>query len=529
VVVSNNKLGLIVTGLMIGLFIVSIDNTIVATAMGTVIADLGGLDKFVWVTSAYMVAEMAGMPIFGKLSDMYGRKRFFLSGLIVFLLGSLLCGTAHNIVQLALYRALQGLGGGAMAPIAFTIVFDVFPPEKRGKMSALFGSVFGLSSIVGPLLGAYITDHVNWRWIFYINLPLGLIALALVLFNYRESFEHMRQKIDWWGAITLVGATVALMFALELGGQQYAWGSGFILGLFAAFVILLAAFLLAERKAEEPIVAFPLFKRRLFAASNAVGLFYGATFIVAAVYIPIFVQGVQGGTATNSGLVLLPYMLSSVIGATIGGIIVGKFSYRSIMLFSAVIFVLGTYLLSTIAEDTARLLLSLYMLIAGFGLGFSFSILTMAPLHNLDARQRGAANSTLAFIRSLGMTVSITIYGVIQRNTFTSQLNDALSGSASTGTEAGIGTGTGAGGGQALQGGAFADPRMLLSPEARAHMPQPVLEKLTGVLSSSIGYTFVWALVPAALALVAVLSMSGERMIPDDGQAGGEAAPATGH
>jgi EmrB/QacA subfamily drug resistance transporter len=241
---------------MIGLFIVSVDNTIVATAMGTIISDLGGLDKFVWVTSAYMVAEMAGMPIFGKLSDMYGRKRFFLFGLIVFLLGSLLCGTAHSIVQLALYRALQGIGGGAMAPIAFTIVFDVFPPEKRGKMSGLFGSVFGLSSIVGPLLGAYITDYMNWRWIFYINLPLGLLALALVWFNYRESFEHRRQQIDWWGAITLIGATVALLFALELGGQQYAWGSGVILGLFAVFAILLIAFLAVERKAEEPIVDF---------------------------------------------------------------------------------------------------------------------------------------------------------------------------------------------------------------------------------------------------------------------------------
>lgn len=412
------------------------------------------------------------------------------------------------------HRAIQGIGGGAMAPIAFTIVFDVFPPEQRGKMSGLFGTVFGISSVVGPLLGAYITDHMNWRWIFFINLPLGLLALALVLFSYKESFIHMRQKIDWWGAITLVGATVSLMFALELGGNQYSWGSTVILGLFAASTILILVFLFIERMSEEPIIAFPLFKRRLFAASNAVGLFYGATSIVAIIYIPIFVQGVLGGSATNSGLILLPYMLSSVIGATIGGIVSGKFSYRNIMIFSAVVLVIGTYLLSTISADITRWLLTLFMIIAGFGLGFSFSILSMAPLHNLDARQRGTANSTLAFIRSLGMTVSITIYGVLQRNSFSHQLNDAFAG---------------AGAGQARQVDMFNVPRLLLSPETRMHTPKPVLEKITYVLSASIGQIFVWSLVPALLALVAVLFMSNEQMSPDEGKAGEEAAPATGN
>jgi EmrB/QacA subfamily drug resistance transporter len=511
---KQNKLGLIVAGLLLGIFIASVDNTIVATAMGTIIADLGGLDKFVWVTSAYMVTEMAGMPIFGKLSDMYGRKRFFVFGLILFLLGSVLCGTAQSIVQLAIYRAVQGIGGGALVPIAFTILFDVFPPEQRGKMSGIFGGVFGLSSIVGPLLGAYITDYINWRWVFYINLPLGLLALALLAFSYRESFEHAKQKIDWWGAVTLVGATVSLMFALELGGNKYDWNSGIILGLFAVFAVLLIMFLLVERKAEEPIIAFPLFKRRLFATSNAAALFYGAAFIVATVYIPIFVQGVLGGTATNSGLILLPYMLSSVVGASLGGMLAGKFSYRQIMIFSAVVFVIGTYLLSTVSTDTTRLILTVFMIIAGFGLGFSFSILGMAPMHNLDARQRGTANSTLAFVRSLGMTVSITIYGVLQRNSFTNQLTDAFAGT---------------GAGQAPQGGMLKDPRALLSPEARMHIPKPVLEKITSVLSTSIAHTFMWSLLPAALALVAVLCMSNERLNPNEGKESKKEVPVAGH
>jgi EmrB/QacA subfamily drug resistance transporter len=290
---NKSNLGIVVAGLLIGIFIAAMDNTIVATAMGSIVADLGGLDKFVWVTSAYMVTEMAGMPIFGKLSDMYGRKRFFIFGLLAFMIGSILCGTAQNIVQLSIYRAIQGIGGGALVPIAFTIVFDIFPPEQRGKMGGLFGAVFGLSSIFGPLIGAYLTDYIDWRWVFYINLPLGVLAFVFVAFFYRESVRHGEQKIDWAGAITLVGAVICLMFALELGGRKYDWSSGVILSLFAGFVVLIALFLFAETKAAEPIISFDMFKKRLYAASNLIGIFSGAAFIVATVYIPIFIQGVR--------------------------------------------------------------------------------------------------------------------------------------------------------------------------------------------------------------------------------------------
>ena len=272
---KNNKLGFVVAGLLLGILMASMDNTIVVTAMGTIVGDLGGLENFVWVVSAYMVAEMAGMPIFGKLSDMYGRKRFFIFGLIVFMIGSALCGTAENITQLGIYRAIQGIGGGALVPIAFTIVFDIFPPEKRGKMGGLFGAVFGLSSIFGPLLGAYITDYISWHWVFYINLPLGILALIFITFFYKESRVHRKQKIDWFGAITLVGAVVSLMFALELGGQKYDWDSSFILSLFGGFAILIIAFIFIERKVEEPIISFEMFKRRLFGMSTIIALCYG--------------------------------------------------------------------------------------------------------------------------------------------------------------------------------------------------------------------------------------------------------------
>lgn len=497
----KSKQGFVVAGLLLSILMASMDNTIVATAMGTIIGDLGGLDKFIWVTSAYMVAEMSGMPIFGKLSDMFGRKRFFIMGIILFMFGSILCGTAQSIEQLSVYRAIQGIGGGALVPITFTIIFDSFPPEKRGKMSGLFGAVFGLSSIFGPLLGAYITDYISWHWIFYINLPLGIISLILIGLYYKESLEHQNQKIDWLGAATLVGAVVCLMFALELGGNKYAWNSGVILSLFAGFVVLFLAFIFTERKAQDPIISFSMFKDRLFASSTIVGLLYGIAFIVGAIYIPIFIQGVTGGTATNSGLILLPMMLGVVVSAQTGAISAAKFGYRNVMLVFAVIFLIGIYLLSTVTAETTRTTVTLYMIIVGLGIGASFSVLNMSAIHNMVPQRRGSANSTVSFVRQLGMTVGITVYGIIQRNVFTDKLNETFKGT-----------------GQMIQGGVQSDPHALLSEQARAHIPKPILDRIITDLAGSIGYTFAWALIPAALVLIFVFMLTNDRL--SDGEYG---------
>ncbi|MBW4085481.1 MDR family MFS transporter [Paenibacillus sp. S150] len=489
---KESNLKLVVVGLLLGILMSAMDNTIVASAMGTIVSDLGGLDKIVWVTSAYMVMVMAGTPIFGKLSDMYGRKRFFIFGLIVFLVGSALCGTATSITQLSIYRAIQGVGGGALMPIAFTIVFDIYPPEKRGKLTGLFGAVFGISSVLGPLLGAYITDYVGWQWIFYINLPIGIVAFISITMSYKESVSHAKQRIDWGGAFTLVGAIICLMFALELGGNQYAWDSAAILGLFAGFAVLLIAFLLIERVAPEAVISFAMFRERLFATSSLLGLFYGSAFIAATVYIPIYVQGVNGGSATNSGLILMPMMIGSVVGSQTGGLLTAKTSFRNIMVLSAVCFVAGVFSLSTLSPETSRLMLNVFMALTGFGVGFSFSVLSMSSIHHFDMRQRGSATSTSTFMRSLGMTLGITIFGIIQRNSFTNGLSDAFGSSAEAST--------------------FGDPRAALTPEARAQIPAPVLEKITSALSGSIAHTFMWALVPAILGFVFVLLMPGDRL-----------------
>lgn len=493
-ITKESKVNFVLAGLLLGLLMASMDNTIVATAMGTIVGELGGLDKFVWVTSAYMVATMAGMPIFGKLSDMYGRKRFYVFGLIVFLLGSILCGTANSIVELSIYRAIQGIGGGALMPIAFTIIFDVFPPEKRGKMTGLFGAVFGTSSVFGPLLGAYITEYIGWHWIFYINVPIGALSLYFISVYYKESLEHRKQSIDWWGAITLVGAVVSLMFSLELGGNQYAWGSVQILGLLTSFLVLFLLFLWIETKAAEPILSFAMFKRRLFAASNAVALLYGAAFIISTVYLPIYIQGVYGGSATNSGLLLTPMMVGSVIGSQLGGMLTTKISFRRIMLISAVFFVPGIFLLSTLNPEVPRWLVTIYMILTGFGVGFSFSVLGMAVIHGFDMRQRGSASSTGSFFRSLGMTLGITIFGIVQRNLFESDMKNAFAGQSG------------------LPEGIVGDPRAILTPETRAAIPSPILDQITDFLASSIAHTFLWALVPAGLAVVFIILMGNERV-----------------
>jgi EmrB/QacA subfamily drug resistance transporter len=496
---SRNKTGVVVAGLLLAILMASMDNTIVATAMGTIIGELGGLDKFVWVTSAYMVAEMAGMPIFGKLSDMYGRKRFFVFGILVFMLGSVLCGTANSIVELSIYRAVQGIGGGALVPIAFTIMFDAVTPENRGKLGGLFGAVFGMSSIFGPLLGAYITDYFRWEWIFYINLPLGLIAFVMIAFFYKESHEHSKQQIDWGGAISLVGAVVCLMFAMELGGKQYAWGSAQIIGLFAGFAVCAILFLFIETRAAEPIISFRMFQSRLYATSNAIGMLSGAAFITASVYIPIFIQGVLGGTATNSGLVLLPMMLGSVVTATGGGFLLSKLPYRMILIPTLFVLVAGLALLTTLSPDSSRLIITIYMILIGLGIGASFSVLSNAAIHSFSPRQRGAASSTLNFNRSLGMTLGITLFGIIQSHTLTRKLTESFAGSSQAAMPPGFN---------------FSDPHALLDPATRTQIPEEALSKITEGLSASIVVTFAWGLLPAVLALVAAFMMSKEKLDP---------------
>ncbi|MFD1952867.1 MDR family MFS transporter [Paenibacillus thailandensis] len=488
---KKQNMKFIFAGLMLGTLTASMDSTIVATAMASIISDLGGFDKLMWVTSAYMVAEIAGMPIFGKLSDIFGRKRFFIFGLVLFMLGSILCGMAQSMEQLILFRVIQGIGGGALAPISLTIMFDIISLEQRGKIGAMLGTVYGLATVAGPLIGAFITDWLDWRSVFWINIPLGLAALILVAKFYRESPFHEKEPIDWQGSILFVAAIGCFMVALEMGGHLYPWNSPLILTLFGCFAVLFAAFLYVERKVPAPILSFSMFGKKLFAMSNIAAFLSGTSFIVLTVYIPIFVQGGMGGSVVNSGLVLLPMMLATIISGQVSGYLTKLTSYRNIMFGFTLIFIAGVALLAASDAHTPQMLLILYMFIAGFGIGASFSVLSLAGVHHFGVRQSGAANSSLSFFRLFGMTVGVSLFGVIQRHLFAERMEESAN----------------------VPQHLLDDPRGLLNPEARQSIPAEQLETAVKALTDSISQIFLWDIVPAALALLAIGMMGNERLI----------------
>ena len=476
-----------VVGLMLGLLLASLDQTIVSTAMPTIVAKLGGLDKFVWVFSAYLIANVTAMPIFGKLSDMYGRKLFFLIGLVVFMLGSALCGTSATMTQLIIYRALQGIGGGALMPITFAIIFDIFPPEKRGKMQGLFGAVFGLSSVLGPIIGAYFTDYVTWQWIFYINLPLGVVSFILLYLFYFESLGHRKQKIDWAGTIIFAGSILSLMFAFELGGKEYAWGSWPIISLFGAFLLLLLIFLWVETVVSDPVVPLDLFKNRLFTSSMGASFFLGAILMSAASYIPLFVQGVFEGSATSSGQILTPMMLGVVASSAIGGRFIGKHPYRNIMLVSVAMLIVATSLLGTISIESKRWAVTIYMVLMGLGVGASFPVISMSSLHNVDPARRGSVTSLVTFFRTIGSAIGVAILGSIQINALTDKIKQAVPDPALAGK--------------------FHNAQALLQPQVRQQIPPDILHKLINGLAESIALVFQITIVMAVLALIFVFFM----------------------
>jgi EmrB/QacA subfamily drug resistance transporter len=450
------------------------------------------MNLFVWISSAYLITSVAGMPIYGKLSDMYGRKFFFLMGIILFTLGSLLCGTAQTMLQLITFRAIQGIGGGAIMPIAFSIVFDIVSLQERGKFTGLFGAAFGISSIFGPLIGSVLTDYASWRYVLLLNIPLGLLAAVFIFIGYHESSEHSRQQIDWFGALFLVLSVVSFMFALELGGKNYGWTSWQIMSLFLSFFVFLILFLIAETKVPEPIIPLFLFQNRLFACSQALAFFYGSVFIITVIYIPIFIQGVYGGTATNSGLILMPMMLASVVGSQIGGNLVSRFSYRTLMIGSIVTFFSGLFLLSTLTVHSPYILILCYMLITGIGVGISFSVLMMSSADQVAPQNIGSANSSVTFFRSLGMTLGITILGSVQNHIMQADFIKAFP--------------------NYLNKGMKLEARTLLQPQIRAHIPAQELSQMTKLLASSITDIFRFTLIPLTISFVFIIIMGNRKL-----------------
>src|SRR5919112_1606792 len=406
---------LAVAGLMLALFLVALDQTVVGTALPKIIADLNGFEHYAWVTTAYLLASTAMIPVIGKLGDIYGRKWFIVAGVAIFLVGSALCGAAWGMTELILFRGLQGLGAGMIFSNIFTSVADIFPdPARRAKYQGVFFSVFALTSVIGPAMGGWITDNISWRWVFYINLPLGVFSLFALPIVLHQSARRFGVKIDFLGAATITASVVSLLLSLSWVGEGYNWDATRVVIGFVIAGILLAAFIPIELRAAEPIIPLSLFKSRVFGSAALLMFMVGIGMFGIILYTPLFVQGVLGKTATGSGAVLTPLVFAMTgVGILVGQIVSRVKRVKPFIIFGAVIMTVGVYLLTTLDVDSTQATVAVYLAITGLGLGQIMPTATLAVQSTVSKEIIGVATSATQFIRSLGSTVGTAVIGSI--------------------------------------------------------------------------------------------------------------------
>jgi EmrB/QacA subfamily drug resistance transporter len=424
----RKALYLTVAGLMLTLLLAALDQTIVGTAMPRVVADLHGFEHYAWVTTAYLLTSTTVVPIVGKLSDMYGRRWFLLGGAAFFIFASALCGLSQDMTQLIVFRGLQGIGGGILTATVFTVISTLFAPAERARMQGLFSGVFAFASIVGPLLGGYLTDNLSWRWVFYVNLPVGLLALTVLFAFYRDIAPRRASKrIDYLGAITLTMTIVPLLLALSWGGQTYPWDSPQIVGMFAFAVTMFLVFAWVERRATEPILPFALFKNRTVAIS-AIGLtIMGISMFGTILYIPLFIQGVIGSSATLSGTVLTPMMFAMIGSSVLSGQVIARTGkYKIMSIVGLAIGTMGMFLMAGMGPETDYLTVVRNMVMVGLGLGPVMPVFTLTTQTAVRTDQIGVATSLTQFARSIGGTLGTAIFGSLLVNRFEPALMQAL-------------------------------------------------------------------------------------------------------
>ena len=404
----------VVAGTMMALLLAALDQTIVGTAMPRIIADLNGLNYYSWVVTAYLVASTITVPIAGKLGDLFGRKPFLLAGMIGFVVASALCGQSHNMLELIVFRSIQGLFGGILFATVFAVIGDLFPPARRARLQGLFGAVFGLSSILGPTAGGYITDNLGWRWVFYVNLPIGIVAVLLVLSTmpYVRSKASLRD-IDFLGAGTLTAGLIPLMIALSIT-RDHSWTSPEVMGLLALAALLLAAFFVVEQRSEHPIVPFALFKNSTFSVSMIAGFLTGFGMFGTIVFVPLLYQGVLGVTATNSGQLLTPMMLGLIVSSTVVGQAMVRIRYyRFLGTAGILLMMLGMWLLSQVTVSTSSLEVVRDIVLVGAGLGATFPLFINAVQAALPREFLGVATSQVQFWRQIGGTIGTAVLGSV--------------------------------------------------------------------------------------------------------------------
>lgn len=404
---------LVTIAVLTATFLAAMDVTIVGTAMPTIVGSLGGMELLSWVFSAYLLTSAATVPIYGKLADMYGRRLVFLVGAAIFMLGSGLSGQSQSMLQLVLFRGLQGLGAGAVTPITSTIIGDIYSLQERARMQGVFSSVWGVSALVGPWLGGFIVDHFSWRWVFYVNIPFGLASMLMLARWLKEDLQPVRHRVDYLGATSLSIGIAALLFALLEGGTLFPWKSWPIFVFFAVALLGLAVFVWGERKAPEPVLPLGIFRNRIIAVSSLAGFLAGGAMQGVSSYVPVFVQGVLGGSATQAGSVLAPMSLGWPVGSVLAGQVILRLGYRATAVAGMAFATMATVALATAGVHSSLAFLIATTVVMGLGLGFSTTTFIIAVQNAVPWARRGVATASTQFVRTLGSTVSVAILGSV--------------------------------------------------------------------------------------------------------------------
>jgi EmrB/QacA subfamily drug resistance transporter len=409
--------------LLLGMLLAALDQTIVSTALPTIVSDLGGLKHLSWVVTAYLLASTAATPLWGKLGDQYGRKRLFQIAIVIFLVGSALCGMAQDMAQLIAFRAVQGLGGGGLMVLSMAIVGDIVPPRERGRYQGLFGAVFGASSVLGPLLGGVFTEHLSWRWVFYVNLPVGIVALAVIAAVLRIPRKSTRHVIDYLGTLLIASVATCLVLVASLGGTTWGWGSARIVGLAVLGVVLAVAFVAVERRAAEPVLPLKLFRVRTFTLSAVISFIVGFAMFGAMTYLPTFLQVVQGVSPTMSGVHMLPMVVGMLLSSTASGQIVSRTGrWKVFPIAGTAVTTLGLLLLHQMDMDSSTGEMSVFFFVFGLGLGLVMQVLVLIVQNAVSYEDLGVATSGATFFRSIGASFGVAIFGTV----FAGRLDDKL-------------------------------------------------------------------------------------------------------
>ncbi len=404
----------IYAGLMVTLLLAALDQTIVATALPRIVSDLGGITQYSWVFTAYMLTSTVTVPLYGKLGDVYGRKYLFLFAIVVFLVGSALCGIAQGMTQLVLFRAIQGIGAGGLFPLSLAVIGAIVPPRDRGRWQGLIGAVFAASSIIGPAVGGFIVDSTTWRWIFLVNLPVGGLALLVISLTMPRRAPQTQHSIDWLGAGVLAAGTASLLLGLVWGGRDYAWTSGRVIAALAGAATMLAAFAIVERRAREPILPFDSLRNPIVASSIACMALVGMAMFGTITYVPLFVQGVIGTSATSSGVVLTPLMLGAVATSILSGQLVSRTGrYRWNVVLGPAVLAAGMLLLWRMDVHTSNTEAARNMVVAGIGLGAMMQVFVLSVQNAVPRARIGSATALTQFSRQMGATIGVTVMGTI--------------------------------------------------------------------------------------------------------------------